>query len=185
MLLQPPVAAVIENAPVVERSILGSRAAECESRAVKKLRNEIGDNDILDVQTGSIGDTAHLVEEALGDELALLRHNSANHTLGIEQLYPTQLDLHILRFDFKEEADIFADVVTQQGSLLIAHLIRFSFEMEDPITVDFFKKPRAAACQRLGFSPRKRARYCEHNQQERRNLRRHPPHGLVSFFYPP
>ena len=86
VLLEPPVAAVIEDPAVVERPVLGRRAAERETRTVEQLGDEVGDDDVLDVQSRAVGNPAHLVEEALGDEFPLLGHDSLDHPLGIEQL---------------------------------------------------------------------------------------------------
>ncbi len=71
VILEPPVASVVEDPAVVEGAVLGGRAAERETGAVEELGDEVGDHDVLDVHPRAVGDPAHLLEEPLGDVLAL------------------------------------------------------------------------------------------------------------------
>ena len=79
VVLEPPVAAVVEDPAVVERPVLRRRAAEREPRAVEQLGDEVGDDDVLDVHPGAVGDPAHLLEEPLGDVLPLRGHDPLDH----------------------------------------------------------------------------------------------------------
>ncbi len=132
---------------------------------MKQLRDEVGDDDVFDVQSGPIGNSAHLVKEALGDELPLACNDSPDHPLGIEQLETGQLDLQLLGFDVEEEADVFADVVAEQGPLLISHFIRLSLDVKDAVAVHLFKEARAATGEGLGLAPKRRGRRDRHNQE--------------------
>ena len=91
---------------------------------MEQLGDEIGDDDVLNVHPGPIGNPAHLFKESLGDEFPLARRDALDRLLGIEQLEPGDVDLELLGLDFEEEADVFADIVAEQGPLLKTHFIR-------------------------------------------------------------
>ena len=86
----------------------------------------------------------HLLEEPLGDVLPLRGGDAADRPLGVEQVEARDLDLHLLALHVEQEADDLADVLVEQGALLIAHLVGRPLDVEDPVAVDLFQEPRAA-----------------------------------------
>ena len=107
---------------------------------------KLADDDVLHVHPRAVGDALHLLEEPLGDVLLLLvAAIPAIDPLGIEQLDAADLDLQLLGLDVEQEADVLADVVAEQGPLLVAHLVGRPLDVEHPVAVDLFEEPRAAA----------------------------------------
>ncbi len=184
MVLQAPVAAVIKNPAVVQRAVLCGGAAECETGTMKQLGNEIGDDDVLNVNAGAVGNTAHLIEESFGDVFALLRDDALDDTLGVEQLDALDLDSDLLGLHLEQKADVLANVITEQGALLVAHFIRMARDVQHPVAVSFFEEAGPASGEGLAFGVR--GRNCRGEDQEpgRRRLQRDSPHEWVSFCIP-
>ena len=154
---------------MVQGSVLGRRAADRKARAVKQLGNEIGDDDVFNVDSRAVGDSAHLFKESLGDVLALLGNDPLDHAPGIEQLHTLDFDADVLGLHLEEETDVFADVVTQEGTLLVAHLVGFALDVQYAVAVDLVQKSGAAARERLGLGLRCRNR-AEHDQPRSRSV---------------
>ena len=155
-----------------------------ETRTVEQLGDEVGDDHVLNVNSGAVGNTAHLVEEPLGDVFALLGDDALDHPLGIEQLDSPDLERDLLGLDLEEEADVLADVVAEQGPLLVAHLVRLALDVEHAVAVDFLQEAGPAAGDGLGLGSRRRDRAGADQQPDRRHPQRVSPHGRVSFFIP-
>ncbi len=127
---------------------------------MEELRDEVGDDHILHVNSGAVGNSAHLVEEPLGNVLALLPNDALDDSLGIEQLHALDLERDLLGLDLKEEAHAFADVVAEQGPVLKAHFVRLARDVEHAGAVNFFEEPGPAAGDRLCFGLHHRSRAC-------------------------
>jgi hypothetical protein len=182
--LEPPVATVVEDAAVVERSVLGRRARQCESRAMEHLGNEIGRGDVVDAQPGAVGQAAELLVEPFGDVLLLRRSDPQNRAAGIEQLEAAELERRLLRLDVEEEVDQFADLVLEQRPLLVAHRVRRPLQVEHPCAVHLLEEARAAACDGP-CAGRDRSRSCcrrrqQHTHGQERRAEMDPRHRTLS-----
>ena len=56
-----------------------------------------------------------------------------------------------LAFTSNRKRTLLADVVLEQGPLLVAHLVGRPLDVEDPVAVHLFQEPRAAAGDGLGL----------------------------------
>src|SRR4029078_11533902 len=108
-----------------------------------------------------------------------------DHSFGIEQLKPADLDLERLRLDLEEEPDALADVVAQRGPLLIANFVGISLDVEDSISVHLLHKTVATAGERPVLAPRGREGPHQDNHGQSDDPNPDSLHGVVSFLNPP
>ena len=105
-----------------------------------------------------------------------------DHSPGVQQLNSLDFEGDVLGFDLKEKPEILADVVAEQGALLIADLVRISRDVKDTIAIHVLQESGTTAGERLGVASRRRNRDGHDRQQYCGHPQRDSLHGLVSFF---
>ena len=146
MLLKPPVAAVVEDPAVVERAVLGCRSAEAQARTVKHLGNEIGDQNMSCKSSPAPSAILRISSKnRSGTYFRCWETFSAITRLGSRILNPPTSMLASFALTSNRNQDVLADVVAEQGPLLITHFIGFPLDVEDPVSVDLLEEPLPAS----------------------------------------